>query len=430
MIKLSNNKTTKKVAVNYGQRFTGNELKYLAEVLKSDLKSSASGSMNQRFEKLFAKTMGVRYAIASTSGTAALHQALAACGVGPGDEVIVSPLTVVMCGYAIFYVQARSVFADVDLNTFLIDPVDIEKKITPKTKAILVVNLYGQMGDLDKIMAVAKKHKIKVIEDCAQCYLARDGHGRISGTIGDVGCFSLGETKMISSGEGGVVVTNNSILADRIRKFGHLGFKNVSAENTTVRRDPMIFQDPKYIRHDTFSYNYIMSEPTAAIALAQTEQINKFLNLRIKMAELYREAVGNCSWLIPQQVYNNQTHAYWTFAVLYKGQEKLGVSWYDFRDRFIGFGGDKVRAAWALLYNEPAIINLVSKGKYFVNAKEKQGKWGQRSNWRPRCPKAEYLQPRLMHFTTNQFSEKEMKQQAQALQKTIQYFNETCLSVK
>lgn len=344
---------------------------------------------------------------------------------GPGDEVIISPLTVAMCGYAIFYVQAHPVFADVDPKTFLIDPKDIERKITRKTKAILAVHLYGQMCDMEKIMAIAKKHNLKVIEDCAQCCLACDESGRIAGSFGDVSCFSLGETKMISSGEGGVVVTNNVQLADRIRKFGHLGFKNLSAENTTTRSDPMIFQDPQYVRHNTFSYNYIMSEPTAAIALAQTERIKKFLDLRIKMAKLYREALGNCSWLVPQQLPKGHRSSYWTFAALYKGQEELGVSWYDFRDRFIGFGGDKVRAAWALLYNEPAIANLIHAGKYFVDAEEKQGKWAQKKDWRPHCPQAEYLQARMMQFTTNQFDTIEMKRQANALHKTIRYFNKS-----
>lgn len=415
---------------NKGRRFKGNELKYLKEVLDSDFKSSSSGSMNRKFEKLFASTFGVRYAIASTSGTTALHQALAACGVGPGDEVIVSPLTVAMCGYAILYTQAHPVFADVDPKTFLIDPKDIEKKITAKTKAILVVHLYGQMGDMEKIMSIAKKHKLKVVEDCAQCYLASDQAGRLAGTVGDLGCFSLGETKMISSGEGGVVVTDNLDLANRVRKFGHLGFKNLSADNTTVRENPMIFQDPKYVRHDTFSHNYIMSEPAAAIALAQTERINRFLGLRRKMGKLYQAAIGNCSWLIPQNLPQGQTHSYWSFVALYKGEEELGVSWYDFRDRFISFGGDKVRAAWALLYNESAIRNLIREGVFFIGAKEKQGSWAQKKNWDPHCPIAEYLQLRLMQFTTNQFTEAEMKKQANALRQTIQYFDKKNASNK
>lgn len=397
-------------------------MKYLREVLSSDFKSSASGSTSKRFETLFAKTFGIRYAIASTSGTAALHQALAACGIGPGDEVIVPALTVAMCGYAIFYVQACPVFADVDRKTFLIDPEDMEKKITSKTKAILAVHLYGQICAMDQIMAIAKKHDLWVIEDCAQCYLARDQHDRVGGTIGDIGCFSLGDTKMISSGEGGMVITNSTLLAERARKFGHLGFKNVSAKGAAVRRDPMIFQDPGYIRHDAFSYNYIMSEPTAAIALAQTERINKFRKLRIKMARLYHEAVRNCSWLIPQYVPDDNFPSYWTFAALYKGQENFGVSWYEFRNRFIDFGGDKVRAAWALLYNEPAISNLVRTGKYFIDAAAKQGIWAKQAGWNPNCSNAEYLQPRLMQFTTNQRNKEEMNRQASALRKTIKYF--------
>jgi perosamine synthetase len=414
-----NKKTTKKLS---GWRFKGNELKYLKEVLDSDFKSSASGSMSKRFESLFAKKIGIKYVIASTSGTAALHQALAACEIGPGDEVIVPSLTVAMCGYAIYYAQAKPVFADIDKKTFLIDPDDIERKITSKTKAIMAVHLYGQMCDMDRIMAIAKKYNLRVIEDCAQCCLARDHRGRVSGTIGDIGCFSFGDTKMLSSGEGGAIVTNNKVLAVHIRKFGHLGFKNVLADGAAVRKDPMIFQDPKYIRHDTFSYNYIMSEPTAAIALAQVERVKYFRDLRIKMASLYRKSIGNCSWLIPQDKLDNDP-SYWTFVALYKGEEELGVSWYEFRNKFIFFGGDKIRAAWALLYKEPAIYNLARTGKFFTDTNKKQGVWAIDKDWNQNCLNAEYMQPRLMQFTTNQRDIKEMKVQADALRKTIEYFN-------
>lgn len=406
-----------------GWRFKGNELKYLKEVAETDFKSSASGSMVERFEKLAKKTFGTSYAIASTSCTAALHQALAACGIGPGDEVIIPALTVVMCGYAPLQLGAKLVFADVCPDTFLINPDDIERKITPKTKAIMAVHLYGQMCEMDRIMEIAKKYNLWVIEDCAECYLASDDHGRIAGTIGHVGCFSLSDTKTITSGEGGLCVTQNKILAERIRKFGYIGFKNTSAEGGAIRIDPMIFQDPSYLRHDTFAHCYMMSEFTAAVALAQLERIRVFTARRTKMGNLYRKTVENCSWLTPQQITPGFSHVYWTFVARYTGDAKIGIPWKEFRNKFIEFGGDKVRAAWALVYREPSIQNFMKNGLYFCD-NEDQSVFPVKGTWQePDCPVAEEIQPQLMHFTTNQSCPEEMKRQAEALKRTIDYFN-------
>ncbi len=148
-------------------RFRGNELKYVKEVLDSGFGSSTIGTMNQRFEQAFAKRLGVKYAVTSNSGTATLHQALMAFGIGPGDEVIVPALTVVMCGYAVIHAGARPVFVDINPDTFLIDPKDIERKITKRTKAIMPVHLYGQVCDMGAIMKIAKKYELIVVEDSA-----------------------------------------------------------------------------------------------------------------------------------------------------------------------------------------------------------------------------------------------------------------------
>src|SRR3989344_8271445 len=156
MKKKTNNKTT--AATVRGRRFRGNELKYLKQVLDSDLKTNSRRGMIGDLERKFAKRVGVQYAISSNSGTSTLHQALMAFGVGPGDEVIVPALTAVMCGYAVIQAGARPGFADVNADTFLIDPKDVERKITPKTKAIMPVHLYGQVCDMAAIVKIAKKH--------------------------------------------------------------------------------------------------------------------------------------------------------------------------------------------------------------------------------------------------------------------------------
>lgn len=403
-----------------GWRFKGNEIKYIRESLDSDFKSSASGSMLARFEKLFAQKLGVKYAIGCNSGTSALHTALTVCDVGPGDELIVPSMTVVMCAYAPLALGARPMFADVDPDTFLMDPKDVAKKITSRTKAILTVHMYGQVCDMDPIMALAKKRRLRVIEDAAQCFLGSD-KGRLAGTIGHVGCFSLSETKMISCNEGGVVITNDVNLATRARKFAYLGFKNLNAGNTNIRANPMVFQDPTYLRHDTYGCSYFMSEIDAAIARAQTERIDWFLKKRQTMGKMYLEAASGCRWFIPQATPKGFKHAFWTFIAKYEGEKKLGVTWYKFRDKFIELGGDKVRSSYALVYNEPSIRNILSNGKYFSDSTRVQAS-SPIYERDPECPNAEYLQPRLMNFTTNQNTITEMKKQAQALKKTIDYF--------
>ena len=405
-------------------RFQGNELKYVKEVLDSGFASSAAGSMIQHLEKDFAFKFGVKYAVASNSGTTTLHQALAAFGVGPGDEVILPVSTVISCPFAIMYTGAKPVFADIDSDTFLIDPEDIKRKITPRTKAIMVVHLCGLMCDMDAIMRIAKEHRLYVLEDCAQCYLGSDHLERIGGTVGHVGSFSFENSKHLSAGEGGMLITNDEKLATRMRKFGCLGYKNVGAVTGQVLLSRDTFQDPVYLRHDSFGSNYRMSELSAAVALAQLERIDWLVSQRMTMGEKFLRALTETShdWLTPQKRLPGFRNSYWTFAVKYEGQEKLGVSWYEFRSMFMKFGGDGFYAGWPPLYNEPALKIVSDTGRFFADEIKRRldfiGFLDHAS-----CPVAESLQPKLMHFTTNQLTEEEMDIQADALRKSILYFS-------
>ena len=156
---------------NLAWRFDHREYDYIKEVLDSGFASGTSGNMNTKLERAFAEKFGKKFAITFNSGTTTLHSALWAFGVGFGDEVIVTPLTVISCMNAILYCNAVPVFADIEPDTFLIDPESIRKKITPRTKAIMVVNLYGQVANMTEIMKIAKEKNLWVLEDCAQCYL-------------------------------------------------------------------------------------------------------------------------------------------------------------------------------------------------------------------------------------------------------------------
>ena len=177
---------------NYkGWKFKGRELTYIKNILSSDFRADSSGTMNERLEVKFAKIHKQKYAVTANSGTSTLHMALNAFGVGHGDEVIIPGLTVAMCGYAVWQCGAVPVYADVKDDTFLIDPIDIEKKITSKTKAIMVVHLYVLMCDMTAIMKIAKKYKLYVLEYCAQCFFDKDKKNRLEGTIGHIDDWSL-----------------------------------------------------------------------------------------------------------------------------------------------------------------------------------------------------------------------------------------------
>ena len=236
-------------------KYVGNELEYVRQVLESDARSATIGGWNQHLEKQFATRFGMRYAIAHNSGTSALHTCLLAASVGPGDEVISPALTVIMNAFATLYVGAVPVFADVDPDTFNINPEDVRRRITPRTKAIMAVSLYGLPADMEPIMGIAAEHNLIVIEDNAECFLGMYT-GRLAGTIGHMSIFSFEDSKHIAIGEGGIVITNDEVLAQRIRKYGGIGYKNLTAEGGDIRLGEGVFQDPDYKRHDCIGLNY------------------------------------------------------------------------------------------------------------------------------------------------------------------------------
>ena len=381
-------------------RITDRERDLVLEVLRAEFHTSTSGFMVRRLEQEFAKKFGVRYAVAHVNGTATLHSALVAAGVGHGDEVIVPPLTMASTSFAVLQAGARPVFADVDPDTFCIDPSSIGKHVTARTRAIIPVALYGLSPDMDAIMAIASEHDLVVIEDDAQCFLGRY-KGRLVGTIGHMASFSFQSSKHMTSGEGGMLVTNDEALADKARRFGSLGYAAVKAEQGHITKD--VIQDPRYERHASLGWNYRMPDLCAAVALAQLERLEDLVQQRIRVAAMYSDALKGCSWLIPQRTPEKCVHSYWTFVVRLENDNRL--TWYDFRKKYQEFGGDGIYAAWQLTYLEPAFRQLSSDYE------------------RGLCPVAEDLQPRILQFKTNYFDEKTASRKVEALSKTIAYFD-------
>lgn len=385
-------------------RITDLEIKYVTEVLRNQFRNSRYGSAIQRLEEQFAATFGVQYAIAQVNGTATLHSALAAAGVRAGDEVIVPPLTMMSTTFAVLYCNAVPVFADVNAATFTIDPEQVERCITDKTKAIITVSLLGLSPDMDPIMELARKHKLIVVEDNAQCYLG-SYRNRLVGTTGHMASFSFQISKHLTCGEGGMLITNDERLAENARRFGTLGYASVGSSSSEAKVGRESIQDPQFERHVMLGWNYRMPEPSAAIALAQTERMRELVEQRVKVANLYACAHEGCRWLVPQSVPSGSRHSWWTYALRLENE---GISWRNFRSKYMELGGDGIYAAWQLSYLEPVLRGKTLRSQTLA---------------RGLCPVAESLQSKLLLFKCNYMDLDVAAHKAEALAKTIAFFN-------
>jgi perosamine synthetase len=265
---------------------------------------------------------------------------------------------------------------------------------------------------MDPIMSLAKKHNLLVIEDNAECFLGKY-KGRIAGTLGDCASFSFQSSKHLTSGEGGIVITNNLLFAENIRKVSSLGYAGVSAAKGKMsKRD---IQDPNYSRHVTLGWNYRMSELCSAVALAQVENIDALVNRRLEVARLFDEAIrGFEEWFVPQRVDDQYVHSYWTWV----GRlEYPQITWHQFRDRFVSLGGDGIYAAWKLAYLEPMFNNRNLLGRENFISMENTAKYKLGL-----CPTAELLQRKLFQFKTNYWNIKNAEKQAEILKTTLSSF--------
>ena len=388
------------------------ELAYIKEVLRTEFRSSSGSTFMRRFEEAFAKRFGSSYAISFVNGTATMHATLEAMGIGPGDEVIVPPLTMSATAFAVLQANATPVFADVDHDTFQIDPVSIAERITSKTRAIITVALYGLSPDMDLIMALAERYNLKVIEDNAQCFLGKY-KGRLVGTLGHCSSFSFQSSKHLTSGEGGIVLTDDHNLAENIRKVQSLGYAGVSATKARITKKDI--QDPDYPRHVTMGWNYRMSELCSAVALAQTENIDALVHRRIDVASIFLEATKEFhNWFVPQKTGPEYVNSYWTWVCRL---DHSSVNWHTLRDAFLSNGGHGVYAAWRLTYLEPMFqnINLLGRERFISAENIARYKEGL-------CPVAERLQKNLMQFKTNYWNISQAHEQAEILRKTLMQF--------
>lgn len=275
----------------------GNEKQYVMDCLDSTWISSR-GKYIEQFEHAFADFCGVEHAVSCSNGTTALHLALLVLGVGAGDEVIVPTLTFVATANAVMYCRARPVFVDAEPRTWNMDPALIEAKITPRTKGIIVVHLYGHSVGMDSVLAIARRHGLFVLEDAAEAHGALYKGKRV-GSMGDIATFSFFGNKVLTTGEGGMVVTNNEQMARKAHLLKEQGM------------DP----DRRYW-HPVIGYNYRMTNIAAAIGLAQVEKSEWHLQRRREVASWYREKLQRAPGLVLQVEEDWAHHVYQFFTVI------------------------------------------------------------------------------------------------------------------
>ena len=389
------------------QRITDLERRYVLDALENEFSTSKNSLYNNQLEKEFAALFNTDYAIGHVNGTATMHTALAALDVGVGDEVIVPPLTMSSTSLAVLHNGSIPVFADVSKDTFNIDPKAIESVITPRTKAIITVALFGLSPEYDEILKICQKHGIYLIEDNAESFLSKY-NGKYVGEYGHFASYSFQASKHLTAGEGGMLITKDGALADKARKFSSLGYAGVSSKKGKIERNDI--QDPNYSRHVTLGFNYRMSELQAACALGQLQRANELVQIRIEVAKLFDEVIAGQDLLIEQAEPDNTVNSYWAYSMTLNTQQPE-KDWYLFRDIFKENGGDGFYASWKLTYNEPLFLSEI-QGYPGVWQKYEHGL----------CPNAEYVQPRMIQMKTNYWNLKEAEVQAEILQRTIKEF--------
>ena len=266
-----------------------------------------SGPKVREFEQLFAERHQVKHAIAVTSATTALHLSLVALGIGPGDEVIVPAFTWVSTANVVLYQGAKVVFCDIDTKTFNIDPQKLKDKITPNTKAIMAVHLFGLCADIDAIKEVAPN--IPIIEDAA-CAAGAAYKGTPAGGLGELGCFSFHPRKSVTTGEGGMVTTNSDELAEKVSCLRNHG-ASISEEQRHHGPRPYILPD-----FDVMGFNYRMTDLQGAVGVVQIKKLDRFIDERAEWAAYYREQLKDLDWLQLPEINDDFKHGWQSFVTL------------------------------------------------------------------------------------------------------------------
>ncbi len=279
--------------------FDEREVEMVAKAIRSQNLFGLGGPMVTEFEERFAGLYGAKYSVASSSGTAAIHIAVGAINPEPGDEIITAPITDAGTVVPILYQNAIPVFADVD-DTYNMDPADVERRITPRTRAILVVHLFGNPCDMDAMLKIARRHNLWLLEDCSQAHLT-EYKGRLLGTIGDMGCYSLQQSKHLTTGDGGMTITSNDALSERMMLFRDKGWTRKPGWGPRTYR----FLAP----------NYRMTELQGAVGIVQTEKGAAVVARRNALGDLLTAEIQGLPGVLPAPVTPGGRGTYWLYAL-------------------------------------------------------------------------------------------------------------------
>jgi perosamine synthetase len=385
------------------RRYDSSDLDNIRQWLDTN-QDSVSEKMIGRLEELISRDYPTHRVLATNSAMGALHLALQTVGVGPGDEVIVDPI-VVFAGMAAMFQNAVPVFADVNPETFNIDPASIRARITPRTKAIICTHHFGSVGEIETILGIAREHGLPVIEDCAHSLFATRG-GRYAGLFGDFAAFSFNHRKQLSTGQGGFLLINTEEFAEKSKDKG---FGRVPAR---------------------LNWNYQMPGLVAALALSQWERAKEYVRKDAELAQLYSDAIAECSWLVPQKIGVENWCAYHIWAAVYKGDE-VGIEYDNFMQVLRDNGGDYFLpsfmpyGAFGLkpspvyrypLFNEP--LAYTKRCPTFCPHYEGEVDFSEGL-----CPNSEYLVPRMFNTVLSPVEDERIHRYAEALAKTVRHFS-------
>lgn len=284
----------------------GNEKKYLKECIETGWISS-EGPFVKKFEEKFAKRMGRKHGIAVSNGTAAIDISVEALDIGPGDEVILPSFTIISCILQVVRCGATPILVDSDFSTWNMNIENIERKITPKTKAIIAVHIYGLPVDMNPLLEICKKYKIKLIEDSAEM-IGQNYNNKPCGSFGDISTFSFYSNKHITTGEGGMILTDNDMIARKCRDLRNL-----------------CFVEGKRFVHKKFGWNYRITNLQAAVGVAQLEQLDRFIKKKRLIGRTYNQLLKNISGIsLPREFTSYAENIYWVYGIILN--ESLKVS--------------------------------------------------------------------------------------------------------
>jgi perosamine synthetase len=398
---------------------------YINEVLKDGFGNRESANMIGRFEMAFAKKFETDFSISMNSGSGTMLACLLAAGVGPGDEVLVPSLTMAATAFVVIQAGAVPVFVDSDPITFCMDVRLAREKISPYTKAIIPVSIFGLAPDFDSILKLANDYNLTVIEDDAQTFLGSYKE-QLVGTFGHASSFSFqGSKHMTTGGDGGIVITNDEAYAVKIRKAAIQGYRTLGAKpgSTMIPRDER--QDWTFQRHDALGYNFRMSAPQAALGLGQLERLDLLVDGRRCIANMYDQVISEekCEWLVPPYTPEGIDHTYWCYPALLD-EENLGVEWRDFRKKFIECGGDGLYGCYTPVHMEPVFRDLSFYGDRSRSPQyDPRYKGVVKCYQEGDCPELESFRKRLCLFKTGMQTLEKVEKQVNALQTVVKYYN-------